>query len=285
VRLVVGETERSGEGVDATDLAVGPETLARAAAGEAVDGVCLDCPDPGPVHERVGVVREDASLPLRGALAAAARSLGERAPEREQLRHVRARLADADTSDLDLAAARRRVAAAGETEARLRERVATLRGRVDALGDAGATEARREAETALAETTRHLTEAETERIAAEQRLEEVERRAREARDRRERRLALEDRAANLARAARTQLAAAVYDRFRAAVATLPGDGDAGASPGDYEGDSTLAALAVVRVAALDAPVVVVTDRLGDGPRTADRLDAPAIRAEPGPEEG
>jgi len=280
VRLVVDGVERRGEAVDATDLDVAPETLAGAVAGETVDGVCLDCPAPGPVHERVGVVREGASPPLRGALAAAARSLGERAPQRERLERVRSRLADEESPDLDLAAARRRVAAAGEEEARLRERVATLRGRVDALADAGEAEARRDAEAALAEATRRLTEAETERIAAEQRLDDLERRAREARDRREERLALADRAANLERAAREHLAGAVYDRFRAAVATLPGDGDAGAAPGDYEGDPTLAALAVVRVAALDAPVVVATDRLGGAARTADRLDAPAVRAAP-----
>jgi hypothetical protein len=280
VRLVVGETARSGEAVDATDLTVAPAALARAAAGEAVDGVCLDCPEPGPLHDRVGVVREGAGPPLRGALAAAARSLGEGAPERARLERVRARLADEEPPDLGLAAARRRAAAAGEEEVRLRERVATLRGRVDALEDAGATEARREAETALAETTRRLTEAETERIAAEQRLDGLERRARELRDRREERLALEDRAANLARAARAHLAETVYDRFRAAVAALPGDGDAGAAPGDYEGDPTLAALAVVRVAAPEAPVVVATDRLGGAARTADRLDAPVVRVAP-----
>jgi hypothetical protein len=279
VRLVVGGTERRGRAVDATDLGAAPETLHRAVAGEDVDGVTVDCPDPGPVHDRVGVVREGASPWLRGALAAAARSLGETAPQDEEAAAVRARLADHDRPDLGLAAARRRLAAAGDEEARLRERVATLRGRVGALDDAGAVEARREAEAALSEATRGLTEAETERIAAEQRLDALEARAREARDRRDERLALQDRAANLDRAAREHLAGAVYDRFRAAVAALPGEGDAGDGPGDYEGDPTLAALAAVRVADVDAPVVVATDRLGDAGRTAARLDAPVVRAD------
>jgi hypothetical protein len=279
VRLVVGDRARRGRAVEATDLGVAPDDLYRAVAGEAVEGLALDCSDPGPLHDRVGVVREGASPWLRGALAAAARSLGETAPQDEEAAAVRARLADHDDPDLGLAAARRRLAAAGDEEARLRERVAALRGRVGALADAGAAEARREAEAALAEATRGLTEAETERIAAEQRLAALETRAREARDRRDERLALEDRAANLDRAAREHLAGAVYDRFRAAVAALPGEGTAGGCPGDYEGDPTLAALAVVRVADVDAPVVVATDRLGDAERAATRLDAPVVRAD------
>jgi chromosome segregation ATPase len=241
--------------------------------------VTLDCPDPGPLHGRLGVVREGTGPSLRAALAAAARSVGERAPERDALDDVRAQLADHDAPEVGLADARRRVAAAGEAEERLRERVATLRGRVDALTEAGAEGALEEAKAALREATRRLAEAETERIAAEQRLDALEARAREARARREERMALEDRAANLEREARASLAAAVYDRFRAAVERLPGEGSAGAAPGEYEGDPTLAALAVVRVADPSAPVVVATDRLGDAARTARRLDAPVLRAE------
>jgi hypothetical protein len=279
MRLVVAGVARRGEAVDATDLDADPSAVHRAVAGESAEGVTVDCPDPGPVHDRVGVVREGAGPWLRGALAAAARSLGERAPQDDEIASLRSRLADRDRPDLGLSAARRRLAAAGDEEERLRERVATLRGRVDALAEAGAETARETAADDLAAATRALTEAETERIAAEQRLDALEERAREARDRREERLGLEDRLANRERAAREHLAGAVYDRFRAAVATLPGEGAAGAEPGAYEGDPTLAALAAVRVADVDAPVVVATDRLGDAGRTAARLDAPVVRAD------
>ncbi|MFB6167864.1 MAG: hypothetical protein ABEJ43_03355 [Haloferacaceae archaeon] len=280
MRLAAAGVERRGEAVDATDLGVDAESLGRAIAGEPVEGVTVDCSPPGPVHDRVGVVRDGARPWLRGALAAAARSLGERAPQADEIEALRARLADHDRSGLGLADARRRLAAAGDEEERLRERVARLRGRVDALAEAGAESARATADADLAAAARALTEAETERIAAEQRLDALEERAREARDRREDRLALEDRLANRERAARERLAGAVYDRFRAAVRTLPGEGTAGAGPGEYEGDPTLAALAVVRVAAVSAPVVVATDRLGGARETADRLDAPVVRAPP-----
>jgi hypothetical protein len=280
MRLAVAGVERRGEAVDATDLDVGPEALHRAIAGASVAGVTVDCPDPGPVHDRVGVVCEGAGPWLRGALAATARALGERAPQDDDVEALRARLADRDRPGLGLAAARKRLAAAGAEEERLRERVATLRGRVDALAEAGAEAAREDAQSSLADATRALTEAETERIAAEQRLDALETRAREARDRRDERMALEDRLANLERRAREHLAGAVYDRFRAAVARLPGEGSAGDGPGGYEGDPTLAALAVVRVAPVEAPAVVATDRLGDARETADRLDAPVVRASP-----
>lgn len=275
MRVVVDGRERTGRAVD-LDGAVAPDRLHRAVVEGSVEGVTVECPDPGPVHDRVGVVREGMDLWLRGALAAAARSLGEEAPRREELAAARARLADLDAPDVGLSGARRRLAAAGEEEERLRERVATLRGRLQALDDAGAESARAATADELAAATRELTDVETERIAAEQRLDRLTGEARGARDRRERRLELQDRVANLEREARRHLAGVVYERFRAAVAALPGDGDAGAEPGDYEGDPTTAALAVVRVADVAAPVVCATDRLGDAASTATRLDAPVV---------
>ncbi|MFB6161437.1 MAG: hypothetical protein ABEJ61_09720 [Haloferacaceae archaeon] len=276
MRIEVEGRARTGRAVD-LDGAVRPERLHRAVVDGTVDGVTVDCPDPGLVHERVGVIRDGMDLWLRGALAAAARSLGEEAPASEALTAARAQLADADAPAVGLAAARRRLAAAGEEEARLRERVATLRGRVQALDDAGEEAARAEAAEELAAATRELTDVETERIAAQQRLDRLTHEVRDARDRRERRLELQDRVANLERAVREELATAVYDRFRAAVAALPGAGEAGAAPGEYEGDPTTAALAVVRVADVGAPVVVATDRLGDAAAAATRLDAPVVR--------
>ena len=38
-----------------------------------------------------------------------------------------------------------------------------------------------------------------------------------------------------------------------------------------------AALAILRVASVEAPVVVATDRLGDAASAADHLDTPVVR--------
>lgn len=101
-------------------------------------------------------------------------------------------------------AARRRVAETGTAVERLRERVATLRGRLAAEREAGETTASVEAE--LERVTRELTEAETEQIAARESLDRRRRRVRERRDERERRLRRHDELRNRRREARAWLA-------------------------------------------------------------------------------
>ena len=91
-----------------------------------------------------------------------------------------------------------------------------------------------------------MSEAETERIAAEQALARARDRVAENRERRRERLRLEDRAANLRRDAREHLAGIVREAFEEARADVPAGVEASVST----------ALAVVRVAELDAPVVV-----------------------------
>ncbi|MFB6304509.1 MAG: hypothetical protein ABEH47_05035 [Haloferacaceae archaeon] len=273
MRVETGDRTFEGRAVDLSGT-VDPSAVVKAVRGETEDGLVVECPPPGPVHRRVGHVHAGMAVDLRGALAAAARSLGERAPQRDDLRTARSELADLSVPDADLDEVRRRVAEAGASEERLRERVAALRGRVRALeGTAEESEAR----AALRDAVRELTEAETERIAAEQLRDRLEREARDLRDRRERRLELEDRVANLEREARAHLAGAVYDRFRAAVEALPGDATVGDDPGAYDGDPVTAALGVVRVADVDAPIVLAVDRFEDAESAARRLDAPVIR--------
>jgi hypothetical protein len=145
---------------------------------------------------------------------------------------------------------------------------------VQALRETGADPADAEAE--LATATRELSETETERIAAEQALERARDRAETAHDRREKRLRLRDRKANLERAARDHLARQVHAEFRDAVAAIPGEGSAGTRPGAFEGDDATAALAVARVADLDAPLVLAVDRFASATAAADRLDAPVL---------
>ncbi len=289
MRVVVGDAVRRGRAVELTDAGADPDALLRAVRGDPVSGVSVECPPPGPVHDHVGHVRPGMSVSLRGALAAAARTRGETPPQADAVADLRARLADPAAPNAESeaagappgdgpAAARRRAAEAGERERRLRERVATLRGRVQAVREADPdSEATADAEAELRSTMAELASVETERIAAEQRLERAERAARDARDARERRLRAEDRLANLERDARAHLAAAVYDAFAAAVDTLPGRADPGNDPAAFAGDEVTAALGVVCVARLDAPVVVSTRRFDDAAEAAARFDAPVIR--------
>ncbi|QGX95682.1 hypothetical protein EI982_13205 [Haloplanus rallus] len=234
----------------------------------------VECPTPGAVHEHVARLPPSA-FDRRAALADAARARGHEAETAAELETARRELAAASPPTVNVREARRRVAAAGAEEERLRERVAELRGRMQARRETGAGTTAVEAQ--LEAATSDLAEAETERIAAEQALDRAERAAREARDRREKRLELEDRVANLERRVREELAAAVWGAFRSAVEAVPGSATVGESPGDYDGDATTAALGVARLAPLDAPVVVESlDRVAGAAAAATTLDAPVI---------
>jgi len=264
-----GRTIDLGTGLPAT-------AVVSAIRGEDPDPwVEATCPRPAPVHDHVGHVAPSVPFSLRAALAAAARSRGETAPQRPALESARERLAELTPPEADLADARRRVATAGASESQLRERVATLRGRLQAVRDVGGDvdPVRTELQAAIEE----LTEVETERIAAEQALEMAERDARSVRDRREERLRLEDRVANLERDARRSLAASVYEEFAAATAVLPGAAAAGDAPGEFEGETLTAMLAVARVADVDAPIVVESGPFDSAAGAADALDAPVVR--------
>lgn len=210
------------------------------------------------------------------------------------------RLATLDPpADPDVAAARRRVAGTADDVDQLRERVATLRGRVAAAREAG-----RDAddiETELTAAIRNLSEAETERAAAREAVDRARRRAREARDRRERRRRLEEKLANLSRDARAHLVDSLRERFAAALAAVPGwegtrpadeskhqvgvsrpaeDGSVVSSgpvaSDPFDADPVPAALAVCRVARLYAPVVLDCDRLGGPGSAAEWLDARVV---------
>ncbi|MFB6101681.1 MAG: hypothetical protein ABEJ73_03875 [Haloplanus sp.] len=275
MRVCVDGRTYEGRVIDLSGVDTPAEAVVRAVTGVDGDGpIRIDCPDPRPVHGHVARLPPTA-FDRRAALADAARALGHASPAQSELDEARAELRSVSPPSVDVRAARRRVAETGAEEERLRERVAELRGRLQARREMAADTTAVEAQ--LDEAVRHLSEAETERIAAEQALDRAEEAAREARDRRERRLELADRVANLERAVRADLAGAVWDEFRSALRAVPGRATAGASPGEYDGDPTTAALAVARLAPLDAPIVVDGgDRVRGADAAATTLDAPVI---------
>ncbi len=249
--------------VDAT-----PAAVVAAVRDPADDRIA--CPAPGPAHEHVGYPAGDRRLARRAALAAVARSRGESAPQDDAIRATREELAGLSVPEVDLAAARERLAEAAAERDRLAERVARLQGRVrarrEADGDASA------AVDALETAARRLAELETDRAAAEQALDRARERARAARDARERRLELRDRLHNRRREAREHLAASVRDAVDEAVAAA--DWTGAGSLADA-GDRT-AALALARVAALDAPVVTTPGPFAAAAGAHEWLAAPVV---------
>ncbi len=300
MRIVLDAERYRGRAIDLTGHQIGGSALVRAIrragavavrGGGATDGqrtasrrLRVDCAAPGVAHDHVGLICATTELDFRTALADAARSRGETAPQHNRLRRIEARLAAMEVPAEETRTARRAVAATDADEQQLRESVAELRGRVQTLRETvpdsqQLVEARAELENAV----RELSEAETDRLAAEQRLARAERTARRARDARERRLQLQDRAANLRRAARSTLARQAYPAFRDAVAALPGstdrlrpDTEREEPPEQYAGKPTAAALAVGRIAAVDAPIVLTNTQFSSVPAAATWLNAPVV---------
>jgi len=268
VRVAVGGTVYEGRAVDLRTRPVEGCALAAAVRGER----CLpavDAPPAPAVYDYCGRVRPSMGLRTRTALAAAARSRGVATPHDDVMTDLREQVADLAVNEPSLPPARERVA--DETVAALRETVAAERGRLQAREqlDAG-TEA---AEQSVREAASELAERETERTAAAESRRQRRERARAYRDRIERRRRLADRLANRRRDAREALVEAVTDRYRDALAALP----AQLSGDCFDAPAVPAALAVLRVARTDAPVVLETDRLGPPSEAAAWLDAPVVR--------
>lgn len=285
MRVVHDGRTATGRAVDLRDAAVSTKRALRAVRSNGVvgsecdDGATLrvDCPDPGPVHDEVGLLEPGTTVRSRRALAAVARAIGESPPQADRIARLERELADLEAGEdaaVDRRAARRRVADAGEREAELGERVAALRG---ALAERRRLdEPTEELAADLREAVRELTEVETARVAAEESLAAARRVATTERDARERGLALEDDLANARRAARRWLAARVDAAFVDALAVVPGEATPGETPGTYEGDDLTAALAVVRVASLRAPAVVACGRFDSAEDAARTLDTSVL---------
>lgn len=254
----------AGSAIDfrGAETTVSPETVFEAIRDSEDERVT--CPEPRPIHGHVGLVVPDIEFDRTDALSAAARSRGSHAPVDDELRAVRERLEALSPASINLRSARRRVADASGAESELRERVASLQGRVRALRDTGGDPTTAEAE--LATATGELAEAETERIAAEQALATAREQARESRENRRERLRLQDRERNLRREARAHLAEQLRSEFDAALDRFSDE------------DSTAQALAVLHVADVRAPVVVACEtRFESVESAADWLDAPVVR--------
>ncbi len=218
----------------------------------------------------------DEPLSLRDALARAARSWEKTAPQDDRIAEINAELAELDASATpNLTAIRREVAENGEQIDRLREQAAVHRGRLQARR--AACEPTDAVEAELKETIRRLTELETKRVAAEQRLERAEQRTRETRDRHERRLQLRDELHNRRRDARKALAARLYEPFAAVVRELPGSATPGRHPGEYTGGAVVARLGVAAVAAGERPAALTTNPFTDLATAARRVAAPVVR--------
>lgn len=218
------------------------------------------------LYDHVAVIAPGMSLERRAALVATARSRGESTSVDQELRKARQRLEAIETSVPRLDNARRRVAKAEAGLEAKRERVATLRGRMQTTDDGAVAAEYREA-------VRELSEAETAYIAAKEALDDARREARHVRDERERRLRLQDRIGNLERTARKELIAAVRPAVTTAVPAVPGSD----AERFEEADPVTAALALVRVGNVRVPITLACRRFSDARQAEEWLETPVLR--------
>lgn len=227
------------------------------------------------LYDRIGHVHPQSRPAIRPALGLVMRTQRVETPVDRALATAERRKAAVDVPDLSLAAARADLAAAGEEETALRERVARLGGRVTALRETVGADASAD-ETALETATTALAEAETNHIAAKQRLTRAREEARSVRDRYERRRRLGDRVTNRRQDAHAYLVRHGWHRFRRAIEAMPVDAEVGQTPPEWDGPGWVATLALIHLANLDTPVVVE----GDLPRSVTTpafLGTPVIR--------
>lgn len=278
IRVEIGGDEQRGTAIDLREETVAAEAVATAISGEHEESgtpkLVVDCPAPGSVHDRVGVVTPDRQYELRSALAAVARQRGYETPIDDELRAVEQQLAEIDRTEIELRSVKRELATADEKPQA--EQIAALRGRLQARSEAG--EATTDVEQQLAAAIQEYSEVGTDRVAAEQAFSTAQERLRDERDRREQRLRLQDQRNNLRRTARKQLAERLWPAFERARAAVPATQHT-SSDLDARSNSPAAALAVCRLARLNAPIVVGVDCFPTAQAAAGVLRAPVIIVE------
>jgi len=264
--------------------------ITKGTAGE----VTVAVPIPPPVYEHIGYIHDEMGIRWRTALAKAARTVGGETPYDESLAAARTKLttltAEQPAPERDPST---QTGSRGKIN-RLREQAATLRGRIATRREQGLAvdSVQAELEGVLAQ----LSEAETAAQAAQQRRDQVRTAMREYRDRQEQRFRLEDTVANLERKARASLvdqyAAEVIDHVQA-ITALVDEIPAAETPTSPQRDESLEetepaewlsaldpvviALALVRFASFDTPVVLSCSQFDSAADAAERLDASIIR--------
>lgn len=271
-------TRHVGPAIDLRPFDLSPRTVRDAVCDGTAGPLTVEAPPVGPVYEYVGALIPQKTYPTQAALAAAARARGYRSRHADTLADLAAeidRLAAAGTGET-ADAAKQTVA---ETDAEsLRERLDTLRGRIEEQRQTGT------ADHALVDEYRELattlSERKLETRAAEQAYERTQTVNARRRDQLERRLRLQDRYHNLERRARRELAAQLETQFHRALASVPGSSpDPTALDTELPTDVT-AALAVARVAPINAPVVVACGRFETAVAARAALQTPVVLVTP-----
>ncbi len=275
---------------------VDPNAVVEAITGsderESTDAVSVSVPAPPPVYAHIAHIHDEMGLRIQTALAKAARTVGGETPYDESLATARATLTELTPEAPGSERHRHKLETKTVEAERLKEQAATLRGeiRTRRKHDLPTETAQAELRDVLAA----LSEAETSAQAAKQQLTAAQEAMREFRDQQEHRFRLEERVANLERKARASLVEQFTPAFRAhvreiiALAEREGGIDKTVASGTLPTaersatpltaiNPTVAALALVRFASFDTPVVLSGSLVESARAAAEILDAAVIR--------
>jgi len=238
----------------------------------------VEAPPPPPVYEHVGYVHNEMGLQIRTALAKAARTVGGETAYDDSLTTVNKKLTALDPEPPDQEYHRRRQETKTAEARRLKEQAAMLRGQLAARREYGLETESTKAE--LRDVLAALSEAETTAQAARQGVDQTQQAMREYRDRQEQRFRLEDKRANLERKARASLVEQYTPEFRKhvqTVSTLVEQEPATPEAALEAIDPVIAALALIRLASFETPVVLSCSQVESAEIAAEKLDAAIIR--------
>lgn len=253
MRISIGKGPCRQSVIDLGATDIDAATLCRAIRDPDDDRV--QCATPGALHGRVGHISPRSAPAIRPSLALAMRSQRTSTPVDRSLAAAQSERAQLEVPMVDLDAVRQAVAETRQDKRALRERVARLGGKVSALRETDGGDPTETVE-ALQSAAKSLSEAETGHLAAVQRLEEKREAARDARNVENRRLQLTDRIGNLRQDARAYLVETGWPCFTDAVDTLPIETVVGSDPSSWSGPGWVAAIALLQMADVEAPVVV-----------------------------
>lgn len=271
----IGDVVRCGQvvrpGQDVEPRAVVDAVRTERAADERI---AVSCAEPTQLHDHVGWIDEGMTVQTRTALAQAARTRGGETPYDGELRATRTALREISLESTSLARERAELATTATALERERERVAELRGRLQERRANGMeTDAvQRELQDAL----RSLTESKTAAIAAEQNYTSVREQVRDQRDTREEKFRLEQRVANLERRARAHLVEQFREEYRSTLTAVPGVTDDDVPEDTFQAAPVPAALALARIGTLSAPAVIAVDRFESAAAASEWLAEPVI---------
>lgn len=273
----VGQTVYRGRALDLRDRDLSATTVRNAITASSDEKVQITCPAPGSVYEYVGFLTSGRSYALCTALAKTARECGHTAPQDETITLLTEKIRELDDPAPDYRAERRRLAGIDEPTA-MTEQLANLRGQVQVMRERG--EDPDQIVTQREELATERAEIRTRHIAAQQARDQARQATKAGRDQRERRLSLQDRRDNLRREARKHLAETIATEFADALAAVPGSGAIADRPWQVTGEDLTAALAIARLAPIQAPLVLATDRFLSARAARECLGAPVILVSP-----